>query len=171
MADEGEDITEHLVKKYGQQGLTNFGNPDSHLFRAGRAVGIQFTSDRNVYPTVKAHALMEHVKKTDNDKANQIMEKMYHLYFEKGENINSVDLLAGIASQVGVDTQEAKQAMENDDLQEKVRLKDRNAKRNMGVSGVPFYIIERNDGSRPVSFSGAQPPDIIAEQLEAAAEE
>jgi predicted DsbA family dithiol-disulfide isomerase len=85
MADEGEDITEHLVKKYGQRVATNFGNPDSYLDRAGREVGIQFTSDRNVYPTIKAHALMEHVKKTDNDKANQIMEKMYHLYLKREE--------------------------------------------------------------------------------------
>ena len=36
------------------------------------------------------------------------------------------------------------------------------------VSGVPFFIIERNDGSSPICFSGAQPSEVIADALEEA---
>jgi predicted DsbA family dithiol-disulfide isomerase len=146
-------------------------NPDNSIAKAGRAVGIQFTNQRNMYPTVQAHALMEHVKKNDNDKANALMEIMYSEYFEKGVNINHVDVLTALAERVGLDKVEAKAAIENQELQALVRKKDQMYKTQMRVSGVPFFIIEPNNGDRPIAFSGAQPPEIIAEQLETASEE
>jgi predicted DsbA family dithiol-disulfide isomerase len=171
LKEEGEDLKEHLEKKYGARGVANFGDRNSHMYRAGRDVGINFTSDRNVYPTVKAHSLVEYVKTKDNDKANQIMEELYKRYFEKGENINSPQVLTAIATQFGIDTEEAQQAIADPELNSLVRQKDQAYKSRTGVSGVPYYIIERNSGgSRPIAFSGAQPADIIAEQLAEAAE-
>jgi predicted DsbA family dithiol-disulfide isomerase len=117
----------------------------------------------------KAHALMEHLKETDNEKANQLMEIMYHEYFENAANINSTDVLISLAKQVGMDEGDARQAMENKELLEGVRAKDVLAKTKMRVTGVPFFIIEPNGGGRPVAFSGAQPADVIAEVLEDAA--
>ena len=146
-------------------------SPDNSIAVAGRAVGIQFTNKRNMYPTVQAHALMEHVKKSDNAKANALMEIMYSEYFENGININNVEVLTFLAEKVGIDKVEAKAAIENQDLQALVRQKDQAYKTEMRVSGVPFFIIEPNNGNRPIAFSGAQPPDIIAEQLEKASEE
>ena len=171
MKEEGEDILEHLKKKYGAAGVKNFGNPDSHLYRAGRAVGIQFTSKRNAYPTIKAHSLMERLKERDNKVANQVMEEMYVRYFEGGENINSPEVLAEVAAKFGVSQDEARMAIHDADLHQQVRNKDREYKTRMGVSGVPFYILYPNKGGRPIGFSGAQPPEIIAEQLEMAADE
>jgi predicted DsbA family dithiol-disulfide isomerase len=115
--------------------------------------------------------LMEHVKKSDILKANQLMEIMYSEYFEKGVNINNVDVLTALAERVGLDKVEARLAIENQDLQAVVRQKDQTYKTRMNVSGVPFFIIEPNNGDRAIAFSGAQPPDIIAEQLESASEE
>jgi predicted DsbA family dithiol-disulfide isomerase len=173
---EGEDIKVHIAKKYGPGMAAQLDNPDNSIAKAGRAVGINFTNKRNTYPTVQAHALMEHLKKMDNgnDKANQLMEIMYSEYFEKGRNINNVDVLMELASRVvvGLDTDEAKAAMENKQLHQLVREKDQKFKTQMRVSGVPFFIIQPNKaGERPIAFSGAQPPDIIAEQLETASEE
>ena len=170
MDDEGEDILEHLTKKYGPSASKRFGNPDSYLMNAGREVGIEFTNKRNIYPTIRAHALMEHVKASDNDKANQLMEEMYKRYFCEGANINDVDKLAEIAGKFGIDSEQVKAVCSDDDLLEQVRQKDIYNKRR-GVSGVPFFIFHRNDGSRPIGVSGAQPPEILAEQLEAAAGE
>jgi predicted DsbA family dithiol-disulfide isomerase len=147
-------------------------SPDNSIAKAGRAVGINFTNKRNMYPTVQAHALMEHVKKNhDNDKANQLMEILYSEYFENGQNINNVDVLSELASRIGVDKTEAKAATENNELHGLVREKDQTAKTRLRVSGVPFFIIEPNNGGRPIAFSGAQPVRIIAEQLETASDE
>jgi predicted DsbA family dithiol-disulfide isomerase len=174
MPPEGEDIKVHIGKKYGPGMAAQMDNPNNSVAKAGRAVGIQFNNNRNMYPTVQAHALMEHVKKSsgsDNTKANALMELMYSEYFEKGENINSVDVLTALAERVGIDNVQAVAAIQNQDLQALVRQKDQMYKTKMRVSGVPFFIIEPNNGDRPISFSGAQPPEIIAEQLETASEE
>jgi len=171
MDDVGEDMQEHLMKKYGPAGVKNFGDPNSHLYQAGRQVGIEFTSKRKIYPTVMAHALVEHVKQTDNDKANKLMEEMYEEYFCQGSNINDLSVLTTIAARCGLDEQETAKACQDADLQLQVRKKDREYKTQSGVSGVPFYIIQPIKGGRPFGFSGAQPAEIIAEQLEMAAEE
>ena len=171
MPEQGEDILEHLNRKYGPSAMRRFGNADSLFMQAGRNVGIAFTNKRNVYPTVKAHALMEHIKSTSNDSANQIMEEMYKRYFEQGENINDVATLTQIAGQFGIDAQRVEMACADPALAEQVRKKDRDYKQQ-GISGVPFFIIQPNkEGARPVGFSGAQPAEIIAEQLELAAAE
>lgn len=171
MEDEGEDLKEHITNKYGASAAKGFGDPNSNLFKSGRAVGINFTSDRNIYPTASAHALMEHVKLTDNDKANKLMETMYEEYFCKGVNINSVDVLADIATKLEIDKDKAVAVCSDKELQKQVKIKDRKFKTSMGISGVPFFIIQPNKGGRPFGFSGAQPAEIIAEQLEMAAKE
>ena len=92
---EGEDIKEHLTKKYGAAALKNFGDKSSGLYKAGEKVGIHFKTERNIYPTVQAHSVIEYVKEEmkDIEKSNQIMEELYKRYFEQGENINSVPVL------------------------------------------------------------------------------
>lgn len=171
MAEEGEDLKEHLVHKYGPRAAHIVDDPNNHLMQSGREVGINFKNERKIYPTVKAHALMEHLKDSDqNDKANDLMEIMYKEYFENGQNINSVETLQQLAAQVGMEADQARSVMEDGALLRQVEEKDYHAKRQMGVSGVPFFIIESNQaGAKPVAFSGAQPPDVIAEVLEEAA--
>jgi len=171
--EEGEPIKEHLEKKYGSSAMKRFVGPNNPLFAAGEKVGIHFTNDRNVYPTIKAHALLEKIKEQDNDKANALMEDLFQSYFVEGLNINDPEKLAAMASKesIGWDREKAMEAMSDSHLQEQVRAKDHAYKTQMRVSGVPFYIIESNSGGRPVAFSGAQPPEIIAELLEEASEE
>jgi len=175
MQENGEDIWDHLSEKYGPDAKKRFGGANSYMNQAGREVGIYFKSERFVYPTVRPHALMEYLKSKNNEKANTLMEDMYREYFEEGSNINSVEVLTRIASKViGNDSnlvQGAMSAMEDHSLHSLVYSKDHKAKYEMKVKGVPYFIIEKNNRKRSIEFSGAQPSDIIAEQLEIAAEE
>ncbi|CAB9510110.1 DSBA-like thioredoxin domain protein [Seminavis robusta] len=152
--------------------MENFGDPNSHLMRAGRQVGIHFKTDRNVYPTVQAHALMEYVKNDlkDVEKSNRIMEELYKRYFEHGENINSVAVLQQIGATFGLEQDVVEQVAQDDTRHRSILQKDHLHKARMHIRGVPFYIIEQQDNnSRPVGFSGAQPPAVIAEYLREAA--
>ena len=167
----GRRLADHLGKKYGQRAIQMLNDPNNHMYVTGRKVGIEFTSKRKIYPTQKAHALMEYLKEQDNNKANEVMEEMYKRYFEQGQNINDDSVLKEIAVKFGVKEEEAKDAIEDGRRLMEVDEKDYIAKRRMGISGVPFFRIEQNSGGRPVGFSGAQPIDIIAECLEEAAEE
>lgn len=167
MGDEGEGLIEHLTKKYGASATKSFGDPNSSMARMGRAVGINFNNDRKIYNTKKAHALVEHIKATDNDKANELMENLYGLYFEKGDDISDMAKLLEAAEKVGISADEAKAAMVEKNQVDVVK-KDRLVKSQWGVSGVPYYVIEQNNGGKPVAFSGAYPVDFIADELEKA---
>jgi predicted DsbA family dithiol-disulfide isomerase len=172
MPPEGEDMKEHIAKKYGPGVAKDFGEKSSSMYRAGKAVGIEFKKDRNIYPTVQAHSVIEYIKDEmgDNQKANDIMEELYKRYFEQGQNINSVPVLQEVCEAFGINDKElVKKVAEDPERHQKVFQKDRMHKTRMNIRGVPFYIIEQKDGSTPIGFSGAQPPEVIAEYLQEAA--
>jgi len=165
MPEEGEDVAEHLIKKYGPSAMQRFNDPNSSMKVSGRAVGIEFTNDRRIYNTIKAHTLIEYVKNDlqENEKANAIMEDLYARYFEQGQNIGSIELLQQVGEKATGQVVPA-QILEDPERHAAIRENDMKAKRG-GVHGVPFFIIEKNGGGQPVSFSGAYPPAFIAEQL------
>lgn len=165
---EPQDLKEHLAQKYGPSATANFGDPNGRLMQMGRAVDIHFNMERRMVNTIPAHALVEAVKlQKGNDVANQLMEKLYKDYFEGAKDISDNNVLLEAAESVGMDAREAVMAMETGKAN--IRRLDQQVKSSLGVSGVPFYIIEHNNGDQPVSFSGAYPVDVIAEQLEKAA--
>ena len=96
------------------------------------------------------------------------MVDLFEGYFVGGENINDEALLKQKIAKYNVDETEISFALGEHNLIE-IAKQDREVKRTYGVSGVPFFMIHPNDGGRPVAFSGAYPPEVIAEQLEEAA--
>jgi predicted DsbA family dithiol-disulfide isomerase len=170
MGDEGEDLMEHLTKKYGPGAAARALDPNSSLYVMGRKVGIEFATDRKMVATQRAHALVEHLKTKNNESANQFMEDLFRSFFVEGQDINQEALLAEMAQKYGVDAKEATSVMDAKHRHD-IMVKDRQIKSKYGVSGVPFFMIHPNEGSGPpVAFSGAYPVDVIAEQLEEAAE-
>jgi predicted DsbA family dithiol-disulfide isomerase len=168
MVDEGQNLMEHLVQKYGPAAIANFNDPQtSRLHQMGQAVAIRFNNDRKMVNTLQAHALVEGVKDSQgNDVANRLMEHLYQLYFEQAADINDRTVLLAAAAHAApqMDPVDAARAMETG--RDRIRTLDRQVKSQWGVSGVPFYVIEPNNGSDDsVSFSGAYPIDAIAEYL------
>jgi len=168
--EEGESLKDHIVKKYGPQMATMIGNPNSPLQKAGLKCGVKFNDDRNIFTTLKCHALMTYTKETHgNDNANLLMDAMFESYFEKAKAINTVEVLKECYTSVGLEwTTEAETSMtKSSTYSQQVIVEDQSIKTRR-VSGVPFFIIERNDGSSPICFSGAQPSEVIADALEEA---
>jgi len=165
MDDQGQDLETYISNKFGPQGLQMVRNPNAHIYQSGRAVGIEFLRQRNVVPTQRAHALVEYVKeKEGNERANAFMEVLFHQYFEKGENINSINTLLDLV-QPFVSSLPDPSVLE--ERRSNVEGKDLAYKR--GIRGVPYFSIEQ-EGDRPVQFSGAQPVDLMVEVLEEAAD-
>ena len=114
---------------------------------------------------------MEHLKGLGmNEEANNLMEIMFRRYFREGCKINDNKIISEILTEAKLDPSIIATVESNNDLKEVVRMKDREFKTKLRVSGVPFFIFHRNDGGRSQAFSGAQPAEIIAEELEDAAE-
>jgi predicted DsbA family dithiol-disulfide isomerase len=132
--DEGEPILDHLTKKYGPSATRRFADPHSPMMEMGHAAGIEFTNDRNVYPTIRAHSLVEYLKETNNnDKANEFMEKIFHRYFVDGVNINSLDVLQDLAAECDIPAAKALEIMNDSTRKQQILDKDRQYKRR-GVS-------------------------------------
>lgn len=167
MSEDGEDVMEHLTKKYGASAAKSFKDPNSSLATMGRVVGINWNYDRKMYNTKKVHSLLEYVKSKDNEKANQLMEHLYAGYFEQACDLSDTDKLVEMAESVGCEKDEARAAMDGD-KQDEILKKDRTVKSQWGVSGVPFFLIEQKNGEDPVAFSGAYPVEFIARQLKTA---
>jgi len=169
--EEGEDLMEHLSRKYGKDVVARFGKPGNPLDTAGAKVGITFNPARRVIPTARCHVLMEYVNKThSSDKGVALMDVLFTKYFEQALNVNEREILLQSALECDIGPEaDVRAALDNQELLSAVVAKDRAAKTQLRVSGVPYFIIEnQNAGERPCAFSGAQPPEVIQEALEEA---
>jgi len=162
--EEGEDLFDHISKKYGPAMAARFSNPDNPLSQAGKKVGINFNPSRRLIATVRCHIAVDHVNKEFGiEKGNELMKVLFRCYFEEAKNVNNKEILLDcIAEVLGGDASRASfaQLIDDEALANEVRAKDRLVKTRMRVSGVPYFVIGAN------SFSGAQPSEIIAEALE-----
>lgn len=160
--EEGEDLAEHISKKYGPQMAARFSQPDNPLSAAGAKVGIAFNPQRKVIPTMRGHSLMEWANKRSVQDGHRLMEALFKAYFEGAQNVNQRDVLLGVGRGVFGEefVPEMEAAMDSRANQDEVVRKDRDAKTRMRVSGVPYFVIGEQ------AFSGAQPPEFLAEVLE-----
>lgn len=167
MAEEGEDLMQHLTKKYGPSVVKGFKDSNSAIAKMGRAVGINWNNNRKIFNTKKAHALIQHMKSKDNDMANKFMEDIFIKYFEEGWDLSDTELLISLAKHAGLDEMDARVGIAND-KQVEILQEDREIKSQWRVSGVPFFIIGESKDDDPIVFAGAYPVDFIAKQLKAA---
>ena len=83
-------------------------------------------------------------------------------YFTNGESVGDRPTLVRLGEEVGLDAAEVGQILDTDAYADDVRTEESTA-RSLGISGVPFFVIDRAYG-----VSGAQSPDLLLEVLEKA---
>lgn len=88
-------LQEYLEKKYGKEAASRMA---AALDTAGQTNGINFNSDRRVHNTIRSHRLVQLADQ--QDKGDQMIEQLFHGYFEKGMNIADVGVLLEIAQKV-----------------------------------------------------------------------
>jgi len=79
---------------------------------------------------------------------------LFNAYWQDGRDVGDLETLIQIAVEQGFDEQAAREELTNDELRETVVGLENHA-REVGVTGVPFFII---DGK--LAVSGAQPPEV-----------
>ena len=127
----------------------------------GAAVGLTFNFDQidKAPNTLLAHRL---VYLAPPAQRGALLDALYSAYFELGRDVGDVDTLADIATAAGL--ADAGTALLNSDIGTAKVLADVDFARQVGISGVPFFIV--NDR---LAFSGAQPPATILRVLRQAA--
>lgn len=130
----------------------------------GEAVGIAFNfEDIEFAPnTLLSHRLINY---TPEAKREDMIERIYAAYFENGRNIGDLETLVEIATEAGMDTEKVRTFLESSEGEAAV-MDDVALARQIGVSGVPFFVFNRK-----YAFSGAQPPEMIRQVVEQVAAE
>ena len=105
--------------------------------------------------TVKAHELLHFAKA--QGRQNEMTERLMSAYFTEGKHVGRVDDLVALASEVGLDADEVRDALESSRHLADVRA-DQAQAQAYGIQGVPFFVIDGKYG-----VSGAQPADAFAQ--------
>lgn len=96
---------------------------------------------------------------------DDVVERLFIAYFENGEDIGDIRVLADIADICGMDGVEIARQLETDTDTALVEREDALA-REIGVTGVPAFIF----GGR-IAVSGAREPDILVQAIDKALED
>mmetsp|Transcript_5029 Transcript_5029/g.8757 ORF Transcript_5029/g.8757 Transcript_5029/m.8757 type:complete len:241 (+) Transcript_5029:2119-2841(+) len=163
-------IFEYLNRKYG----TRYQSADdmtrqSPLTGAGERTGIVFNNDRYVCDSFKGHVLVSEMERQKGWKAaNQLMQRMFHGYFELAQDISDVDVLAKLAEPEMTEMDAKSILMQMDEnVVDRVHEKITNARTKKRISGVPNFTISVDGCSDKIQFSGAQPPEMFIEAFKA----
>ncbi len=155
---EGQSVHEYLGRRKG--GTTADGKRmNDGMAAIANEVGLHYDFDKAIINnTMMAHRLL-HFAKTKGLQ-NELKERVFKAYYTEGENVGDVATLVKLATEVGLNADEARQVLESDAYEEDVR-KDQYYAHQIGVQGVPFYVF--ND---KYAVSGAQPPEVFAKVLD-----
>ena len=112
--------------------------------------------------TMDSHRLVRWAEATGVQ--DDVVERLFIAYFENGEDIGDIRVLADIADICGMDGVEVAQMLEGDADRVLVEREDQIA-HEMGVTGVPAMIF----GNR-LAVSGAREPELLLSVIDRVAE-
>jgi predicted DsbA family dithiol-disulfide isomerase len=157
MPKQGIDRREYRMRKFGswERSLAL----DAQLKEVGKTVGIDFRHDlmTRTPNTFDAHRLIWLAGQEGAQDA--VVERLFRGYFSEGRNIGDRAVLAELAAEAGLDRALTAAYLASDAGTAEVAAEEDIVKR-AGLSGVPTFAL---DGR--VLFSGAQPPELIAQVL------
>ena len=123
MAPEGEDATEHLVRKYGLTPEQLERNREMIRSR-GTPLGFAFGQRRRIHNTFDAHRLLHWAGLEGTDLQHALKHALLRAYHTDGEDVGSHDVLARIATSAGLDAQRARAILASDEFSDEVRAQE-----------------------------------------------
>lgn len=152
---EGVDQKSALERKLGGAEAVRRGH--EMLSALGKEVGISFDFDAiKIGPnTLDAHRLIHWAMLEGRDFQDKVVTALFKANFEEGRNVGDSSVLLDIAAEAGLQ-RDVIAALLNSDADKDTIIGEIEAAQNMGVSGVPFFIIEQQ-----YAVSGAQTPDVL----------
>jgi predicted DsbA family dithiol-disulfide isomerase len=162
MPAEGEDVGEHLSRKYGltpQELEIN----RAGLHERGAAVGFEFGDRHRIWNTFDAHRLLYWAGLEGHQR--ELKHALLQAYHGRGENPGAPEVLVRLAGEVGLDTERAREVVESGRYADEVRAEERHWQ-ELGINAVPAIIINERH-----LISGGQPPEVFERALRQIAEE
>ena len=149
---------EMLMQKYGLS-PAQAAEMDTRMTRTAAAEGLKFHLDGTLTGnTFDAHRLV-HLAHA-HGLQDQVIERLYRAYFSEQRSLFTQDSLVALATDAGLTRDEAAATLLDNRYAEAVN-EDIEIARQLGVTGVPFFVIDDRYG-----ISGAQAPDTFLDVLQ-----
>lgn len=154
------DPLDRLVAKYGMT-RADAARAQARVTATAATVGLDFHLDRaRSGNTFDAHRLLHHA--ISAGRQSDLKERLMAAYFVEGDAVGEPEVLARLATEVGLEDSAVREVLASDAFAAEVREDELEARR-LGISGVPFFVIDRTYG-----ISGAQPSEVMLSTLDRA---
>ncbi|MGC5614740.1 DsbA family oxidoreductase [Georgenia sp. Z1491] len=122
------------------------------------SVGLDYDFDAVQHVnTLRAHQVIHHARA--HGRQAEAKERLLRAYFVEGKNLSDVDVLAGLAAEIGLDAEQVATDLRADRWADDVQ-QDIAQARAYGIQGVPFFVLDERYG-----ISGAQESAAFAQAL------
>ncbi|RGE21101.1 DsbA family protein [Leucobacter sp. wl10] len=129
------------------------------MTQLGEAEGVTFAFDRVRHAnTARAHRILHLAK--EHGAQTALQERLFRAYFSEGEDMSDPETLVRLGAEAGLDPHAVRAALDDEAYGAAVE-RDIDRARMLGVSGVPFFLIDQK-----YAVSGAQSAEAFAEALE-----
>ena len=156
-SDDKKSIHQHLADAKGWS-LDYAKEMSEYVSNMAKEAGLNYNMDKvKVANTFDAHRLIQFAK--SKQKGDAAEEALFKAYFIDGKNLADLNTLQKIGEEIGLSSGELKTLLTGTAFQKEVKS-DLNEAESIGVSGVPFFVIDRK-----FAVSGAQPVDTFLNAL------
>ena len=154
---EGMDRIQYIKKKFGS--IENAKPMYDNMILQGQQENLEIKLDKikKTPNTVKSHLLIDYAKL--NKVENEVIDSIFESYFFKAKDIGDENVLLEIGKKHDLDIKGLEKFITQKENLQKIDKLDTIAKQ-MGISGVPFYIF--ND---KISISGAETVENLAQAI------
>lgn len=156
---EGKDRSQYLNEKFGKDRAQEV---YSNIKQAGSNIGIDFKFELiKLSPnTLNAHRLIHWAGEESLEIQDQLVERLFALFFLEGANLADNAILVEAADAIGMDKSFVEEFLQSDKDLELIKTQVQHA-HEIGVTGVPFFIINRKHG-----IPGAVPSENLVSAFE-----
>ena len=140
MPTDGVDRKRYIDRKFGEDTAKEVGNK---IREAGKIVGIEFNYENIIKTpnTLNSHRILKWAEK--ESKQEEALELLFYSYFTEGRDIGNNEELVKIAKKLGLNPKKIEKNLVSDIDIKEIELEEWSY-RDLGIAGVPTYILEDN---------------------------
>ncbi|GJP48408.1 hypothetical protein CLOM_g7697 [Closterium sp. NIES-68] len=132
---QGEPYLAYNQRRWGGDGWT------TSLRRSGARSGLKF-ADWQWWPnTLHAHRLVHAA--TKHGKGSEAKQRLFEMTYEEGRNVSDARELAAAATALGLTHIDSAAYFESEEGQQEVLEDDAYGKKELNITGVPFFIVNK----------------------------
>lgn len=160
MASEGEDLGEHLARKYGSTPAQQ-AQVQATIRERGAAVGFAFKPEGRgrIVNTFNAHRLLHWAGIEGQGAQLALKRALLAAYHGRGERVDQDEVLLAAVAEAGLDLARAQAVLAGDEYAGEVRAAEQRWQQ-AGIHSVPAVVINERH-----LVSGGQPPEVFEQAL------